>query len=327
MRYGIVTLALTVLFCGGSRAQSGAASSLQHPPGRLLEIAGTRLWVETEGSGEALLVLAGGPANSHVSMHPALSALADRFQLIYYDYRGRGKSAAAAPGDVSFERDLADLEALRRALGLQRIHLYGFSYGGLLAQAYALAYPQHMGRLVLANTLYSPQMWQQNHENINLELQRQHPEAWQRIQEMRARGVPSSAPEMQQLFALHGPLVRWYNPERASQLWKEPGSVNKTLYWEFVGHDIEFAIGGEVARLPDFRPRLRELRMPVLIMAGRYDRALYPQLQLEFKRHCPGARFVMLERSGSFGHVEEPETVLPLLRAFLTRPATANEGC
>jgi proline iminopeptidase len=80
---------------------------------------------------------------------------------------------------------------------------------------------------------------------------------------------------------------------------------------------VDFIIGGEVARLPDFRSRLKELRMPVLILAGRFDRALYPKLQMDFKRFCPQARFVMLERSGTFGHVEEPETVMTLVRAFL----------
>jgi proline iminopeptidase len=57
--------------------------------------------------------------------------------------------------------------------------------------------------------------------------------------------------------------------------------------------------------------------MPVLILAGRFDRALYPKLQMDFKRFCPQAKFVMLEKSGTWGHLEEPETVMPLLREFL----------
>lgn len=305
---------------GAAQAVPPASTNDGHPPGRLVSVNNTRLWVETEGSGEPLVVLVGGPANSHVSLHPAFSALSDRFQVIYYDYRGRGRSDAAAPKEVTFARDVADLEALREALGLPRIHLYGFSYGGLVAQAYALAHPDRVSRLVLANTLYSAPMWKLNHDNINLELQRQYPEVWEQIEALRAKGVRSSDPDMQKLFAVHGPLIRWYNPDNASRLRREPGSTNKMLYWEFVGDDIDFDIGGEVAKLPDFRPRLHELSMPVLILAGRYDRALYPQLQMDFKRYCPQATFVILERSGSYGHLEEPETVIPLLRDFLTAP-------
>lgn len=314
----IIGLAMLGFFHGGAHAADTRSIDDAHPPGRLVSINHTRLWVETEGRGEALVVLVGGPANSHTSLHPAFSALSDRFQVIYYDYRGRGRSVATEPEDVTFAGDVADLEALRQALNLPRMHLYGFSYGGLVAQAYALAHPDRVGRLVLANTLYSARMWKLNHDNINLELQRQYPEVWEQIEALRAQGVRSSDPRMQQLFSAHGPLIRWYDPDKAKRLRKEPGSVNKALYWEFVGDDIDFDIGGEVARLPDFRPRLHELSMPVLILAGRFDRALYPQLQMDFKRYAPQATFVMLERSGSYGHVEEPETVIPLVRQFLT---------
>jgi proline iminopeptidase len=323
MRY---LLAVGMLLCAlwpgyaGGQTGNGSSTEVEHPPGRFVSVNGTRLWVETEGTGEPLVVLVGGPANSHVSLHPAFSALSDRFQVIYYDYRGRGRSDAAAPGEVAFSRDVEDLEALRKALRLPRIHLYGFSYGGLVAQAYALKHPGQVDRLVLANTLYSAQMWKLNHDNINAELERQYPEIWARIETLRAGGVRSSSPEMQKLFAVHGPLIRWHNPDKAARIRKEPGSVNRTLYWEFVGDNIDFEIGGEVAALPDFRPRLHELRMPVLILAGRFDRALYPKLQLDFKRYCPQATFVMLERSGSYGHVEEPETVIPLVREFLAAP-------
>jgi proline iminopeptidase len=291
--------------------------AVAHAPGEFIDIGDTRLWVEREGSGEVLVLLAGGPANSHVNFHPTFSRLADRCEIVYYDYRGRGRSDAAPHGSITFDGDVADLDALRRALGVERIHLYGFSYGGLVAQAYALAHPQHVGRLVLANTLYSAAMWKANHDNINAELERQFPDEWDEILALRARGVLSSSSEMQRLFAVHGPLTRWYDASRAASLPTEPGSPNRALYYAFVGDDIEFDIGGEVAKLPDFRPRLAELAMPVLILAGRYDRALYPRLQREFRTYCPQARFVMLEKSGTFGHVEEPDTVLALLREFL----------
>lgn len=291
---------------------------IRHAPGRLVDANGTRLWVEREGSGEPLVLLAGGPANSHVAFHPAFSALADRHEIVYYDYRGRGRSDKPADlREITFDGDVDDLDALRRALGFERMNLYGFSYGGLVAQAYALRHPGRVGRLVLANTLYSASMWQANHDNINRELANQFPETWDEIEALRAAGHRSSSLEMQALFAVHGPLIRWYDAGKASRLPSEPGSVDKALYWHFAGDDIEFAIGGEVAKLPDFRPRLAELAMPVLILAGRYDRALYPRLQMDFRTYCPQARFVMLEKSGSFGHVEEPDTVMSLVREFL----------
>jgi proline iminopeptidase len=294
------------------------AGSIVHPPGRLIDVNGTRLWVETEGSGEPLLLLAGGPANSHLTFHPYFSALADRCQVIYLDYRGRGKSARPARWtDITFEQDVADIEGVREALGLERLSIYGFSYGGMVAQAYALRHPARVARLVLANTVHSPEMWQRNHENINREIANQFPEIWERILALRAEGHRSNDAEIQELYRVHVPLVRFYDPSNAARLLAEPGSRNPDLYRAFAGDDIEFFLGGEVARLPDFRPRLKELRMPLLILAGRYDRALYPACQLEFRRHAPQAEFVWMERSGSFAHIEEPERLFTLLRRFL----------
>ena len=295
-----------------------------HPPGTHVHIGDTRLWVEREGEGEPLLLLAGGPANSHLTFHPAFSALADEYEVIYVDYRGRGRSDPVTDyRTITFERDVADIEALRDALGLERMHVYGFSYGGMVAQAYALAHPDRVVSLILANTVHSPEMWQKNHENINREIANQFPEVWDEILRLRAVGVRSTAPEMQALYKVHAPLVRFYNPDNAAKLLSEPGSRNMELYTVFAGDDIEFFLGGEVARLPDFRPRLAELAMPLLVIAGRYDRALYPAYQREFARYAPRAELVMMERSGSFAHLEEPEALMALVRRFLASTAEA----
>src|SRR5688572_27768833 len=84
-----------------------------HPPGTHVSVNDTRLWVEREGRGEPLLLLSGGPANSHLTFHPAFSALADSYEVIYVDYRGRGRSEPAADyRTVTFAHDVADIDAL-----------------------------------------------------------------------------------------------------------------------------------------------------------------------------------------------------------------------
>jgi proline iminopeptidase len=297
---------------------SRPASTVAHAPGRHVPVGDTRLWIEEEGAGEPVLLLAGGPASSHVVFHPAFGTLAGTHRVIYLDYRCRGRSDPVDdPSTITFASDVADVAGLIRALGLGAVNVYGFSYGGMVAQALALDHPALVKRLVLANTLHSPEMWQRNHENINRELELQDPEVWDQILAFRAQGVPSTDPRVQQLYAVHSRLCRFYDPDNASKLPSEPGSKNAELYPVFAGEDVEFFIGGEVARLPDFRPRLRELGMPVLILAGRYDRALCPRYQLDFKRCAPQAEFRWMERSGTFSHIEEPETLMALLREFL----------
>jgi pimeloyl-ACP methyl ester carboxylesterase len=291
---------------------------VRHPSGEHREVRGHRLWVEREGRGDPVLLLSGlGPAGSHVIFHPHFDALASDHEVIYVDLHGRGRSDHPADlGEITFASDVADVAALLADLALGPVHVYGFSYGGLLGQALALEHPELVRSLTLANSLHSPEMWQLNHANINRELANQYPEVWQRITDLRAAGHCSTTPEMKAEFGAAVRLVRFYDPDNAELLAGEPGDRNLELYPLFCGHDVDFIIGGELARIPDFRPRLGGLTVPLLVLAGRYDRALYPALQRQFVTAAPGARFEVLERSGSFGHVEEPETVHALLRDF-----------
>jgi proline-specific peptidase len=289
---------------------------VSHAPGRHLRVRGHRLWVEEEGAGEPLLLLAGfGPGGSHVIFHPFFTGLADTFQVIYVDLYGRGRSDH--PDDlteITFAEDVADVTELIGEFG--PVHVYGFSYGGLVAQALALDHPELLRSLIIANSLHSPEMWQANHANINAELARQDPDAWGRITALRAKGLRSTHPEMGAEFAKAARLIRFYHPDNAALLANEPGARNLELYPVFVGADVDFIIGGEVARIPDFRPRLKEITVPVMVLAGRYDRALYPALQRQFTEFGPKIRLEFCEYSGSFSHLEEPDAVFGLVRDF-----------
>lgn len=292
---------------------------VRHPGGALRQGAGPhRLWVEREGRGDPVLLLAGlGPAGSHVVFHPHFDAMAEDHEVIYLDLHGRGRSDHPADlRELTFATDVADVAAVVRGLGVGPVHVYGFSYGGLLGQALALEHPDLVRTLTLANSLHSPEMWQLNHVNINRELANQHPEAWARVLELRAQGVPSTDPRAQRELAAAVRLVRFHDPDKVGLLATEPGARNLELYPLFCGADVDFVIGGEVARIPDFRPRLASIAAPMMVLAGRFDRALYPAMQQDFVRFAPATRFEVLERSGSFGHVEEPETVHALLRDF-----------
>lgn len=293
-------------------------TAFRHAAGEHVTVRGHSLWVESEGDGEPLLLLAGlGPAGSHVIFHPFFSTLADTFHVMYVDLHGRGRSERPDDlGTITFAGDVQDVAELIDRLGLGPVHLYGFSYGGLIGQAIALEHPQLLRSLVLANTLHGPEMWQLNHANINRELANQHPEIWQQIMRGRSDGLFSTDEAMAEQFRVHAPLVRFYNPDNASLLATEPGARNAELYPLFCGRDVDFIIGRQVAEIPDFRPRLKEITVPTLVLAGRYDRALYPRLQYQFSEFAPQISVKILERSGSFSHVEEPEAVFALVRDF-----------
>jgi len=113
-----------------------------------------KLYYETEGEGQPLVLLNGGPGFSHEYLQP-LRALASEARLIFFDQRGTGQSGKADPQDYTVEANVEDVEQLRRELQLDSWIVFGHSWGGMLAQAYVLKYPQHVSGLILADTFSS----------------------------------------------------------------------------------------------------------------------------------------------------------------------------
>ncbi|HEY7292831.1 MAG TPA: alpha/beta hydrolase [Vicinamibacterales bacterium] len=110
------------------------------------------LYVREIGRGQPAIVLHGGPDFDSAYLLPDLDRLADKLRLIYYDQRGRGKSAAHVhPEEVSLASDLDDLDRIRRHFSLKAPILLGHSWGTVLALEYALRHPANVSRLILMN--------------------------------------------------------------------------------------------------------------------------------------------------------------------------------
>ncbi len=115
--------------------------------GRYVHVNGAKLWVVTVGKGDPLFIIPGGPGGNHLG-YRNFDSLAGHNMIIYFDGFGRGKSDTAADvREYSLQRDIEDLEGLRKGLGFDEINVLGHSYGGLVAQGYALQYPQHVKHL------------------------------------------------------------------------------------------------------------------------------------------------------------------------------------
>jgi len=110
-------------------------------------------------------------------------------------------------------------------------------------------------------------------------------------------------------------LLYFYNPLNVSKL---QSGFNPEVYYTIAGEDADFLIGGDIAKL-DFRAQLKNLKMPTLILAGRYDRVSLPRFSLQFKQYAPQAQFVMFEKSGHNPFVEENEKTMEVLKEFLSK--------
>src|SRR5271170_5117243 len=101
-----------------------------------------------------VLALHGGPGATHDYLLALNDLVPSGYRVVYYDQIGCGRSdLARKTSEYTVERDVNDLEAIRRRLGLGPVHLLGSSYGGMLAIAYTLAHPEGVRSLISASGL------------------------------------------------------------------------------------------------------------------------------------------------------------------------------
>ena len=289
--------------------------------GKYYEVNGAKIWTVSFGNGEPIFFIAGGPGNAHYYLR-SFDSLFTTNTLVYFDAFGRGKSDTAKNvTEYSLQRDIEDLEALRKAMGFSKISILGHSYGGLVAQSYAIKYPEYVSHLILANTFHSYLMWQENDDNSNREIKTNYPEVWEELIDAREQGIISSDQIHQEIYGKvpYGFLYA-YNPENFYRTGRKPypNSNNSKLYYQMVGKDGDFIVGNDIGNF-DFRKELKDFNMFILIYGGRYDRVAVPWMMVKYKQYCPQAKFVMLEKSGHNPQVEEPEVLFKLIRDFLEK--------
>ncbi|MEI9947212.1 MAG: alpha/beta hydrolase [Chitinophagaceae bacterium] len=294
--------------------------------GKYYTVNGAKLWVVTVGKGEPMILIAGGPGGVHRGLRSFDSLAKSNIQLIYFDGFGRGKSDTAKDVKAyTLERDIDDIEGLRKAMNLNKISLLGHSYGGVVAQGYAVKYGQNLSHLILANSFHSFIMWQKNDDNSNHEIKTNYPEVWEELMKIREAGAVSSDENHQEIYGRvpYGFLYA-YNPARFEPQAPAPGTARRTypnsfnskLYYQMVGKDGDFIVGNDIGNF-DYRKQLKDLKMPVLIIGGRYDRVAVPEMMVKYKEYCPQAQFVMFEKSGHNPQVEEPGKEFPIIISFL----------
>jgi proline iminopeptidase len=315
MKHCILAVFSFITLCAAAQDKK-----FQHPEGEFLTVNKSKLWIEQEGKGDPIILISGGPGGAHVGMH-SFDTLAQCSRLIFVDGFGRGKSDVAKDAkEYTLDRDIEDIEGIRKALKLETISVLGHSYGGLVAQGYALRYPSHVKKLILASTFHSFVMWQENDDNSNREIKENYPEVWDTLCKIRDKGYISSDTLHQTIYGKvpYGFLYA-YNPDNFLR-GRDPGypnSFNTALYYQMVGKDGDFIVGSDIGNF-DFRKDLKKLTMPVLIVAGRYDRVAVPKMELLYKDYCPQAKFVMFERSGHNPQVEEKGKLFDLIKEFMS---------
>lgn len=114
-----------------------------------------------------LFLIHGGPGGNHIHFKYDSIKLQDYAQLVFIDQRGCGWSKKTNRSHYTLANNIADIEALRKYLGLKRISILGVSYGGMVAQGYAIKYAKNVEKLILVSTAPSHHFITKAQQNLS----------------------------------------------------------------------------------------------------------------------------------------------------------------
>ena len=284
---------------------------------------GFETWYRIEGElggGPAPLVaLHGGPGAVHDYLLPLVDLAREGRAVVFYDQLGNGRSThlPERKGDGDFwtpELFVRELANLIRHLGLERHHVLGQSWGGFLAQEYALTQPAGLRSLVLSNTAASFPDFLAECNRLRTELPADVQETLQRHED---EGTTDDSEYMEAAMVFYlrhvCRLPQW--PEQVVQAFAAI-EVDPTVYHTMNGPS-EFHVVGTIKDWQS-KDRLGEIRVPTLVVSGRYDETT-PALQETLIAGIAGAEQVIFEDSAHMPFWEERQRFMSVVGDFLAR--------
>jgi pimeloyl-ACP methyl ester carboxylesterase len=252
-----------------------------------------RTWYRVTGEDgrTPLICLHGGPGSTHNYFAP-LERLADERPVVLYDQLGCGRSDRPEDVEWCLPVFLDELDALREHLGLERVHLLGTSWGGVLALEHALARQGSLASLILSSTLASVAEWAAEARRLR-------------------SAIPGTDEEVVGEFGARHFYRRGEEPSELVRMRAERGQRVYEAMWGPNEWTITGALDGW-----DVRPRLHELTLPTLVLRGAYDLST-PEISRTLCRGIPRAQEAVFEHSSHTPVLEETERYLRVVREFL----------
>ncbi len=261
------------------------------------------------GSGQPLVV------PNAVYLEDDFAGLAAGREVVFYDLRGRGRSDAVAdPARLGIERDVADLEAVRSAVGFEQMDLMGHSYLGLMVILYALEHPERVGRIVQLGPAGPAAEFLDRTPRPGSDPEALDLAAWQALLADRSTLVRDPKTHNRRFWEIFLPYM--FGDPKKARAYRMPNLDDVPNEWP---SNMNRTIQGVFATLTsyDVRERAAEVKAPVLIVHGTKDRNA-PYESGPAWRDCLGnARLLTIEGAAHMPWAEEPDQVLPAIEAFL----------
>ncbi len=317
----LVLALVALLQCPSAPAQ---APAVYHQEEGFVDAHGVLIYYVSIGHGAPLLVVHGGPGADHTYFLPYLLTLARTHRLIFIDERGSGRSQRLEDTSLyTVENMVEDVEDVRQALNLGKISLLGHSYGGVLAQAYALKYQQNLSHLILNSTF--PSTVQMN-AVLAREKAQMPPKKLKRLNELEQAGLFGKGeawehgryPEEYAKLAWGPGYFPFLYGARPDPTYDPLGQLMGTsweLYRAMWGEHGEFVIDGNLKSV-EYVDRLDSIHVPTLVMAGDHDEC-DPSLSKEMHEKIADSELVILPNAGHMNFVDQPEMWQKAVEGFL----------
>jgi proline iminopeptidase len=278
---------------------------------------GAGLFYRVVGDGpDTLVMIHGGPGMDMGYMVPDFAPLAAHHRLVFYDQRGGGRSELLRddPALYTMARHVADLEALRRRFGLDHMTLVAHSFGPAIAASYAIAHPDRVARMIFLGPVPPRQgdMEARYGKTIEARLTPAQRAEMARLEDAMVHGAdPVQA--CRAYWAI-GVLPRVASPDLASRVTGDFCSAGA----DGIRHGMAIAGPHTAESLGawDFRPALRAVTAPTLVIHGELD-AIPMDLVEEWTTALPAARLIKVPGASHFPYVERPDVVWPAIEEFL----------
>jgi L-proline amide hydrolase len=285
---------------------------------------GYKTWYRIGGEGEdegklPVLLLHGGPGGTHDYLE-SLEALAETGRrAIFYDQLGCGKSDRSDESMWTVETFVHEVGVVRDQLGLDRIHLYGHSWGGMLGMEYALTQPGGLESLIVAHSPSSIPQWVSEANRLRAELP---PDVQATLTKHEEAGTTRD-PEYEQACLVFYKrhvcrLDEWPDyVQRSFKFLEEHGEV-----YRYMNGPSEFHVVGTIKDW-DITHRLGEIRVPTMVITGEHDEAT-PAINRTVSGAIPGSESVIYPGGSHLSHAEDPEGYLRVIDDFWTRIETGS---
>lgn len=249
--------------------------------------------------GIPVLVLSGGPGTDsrYMRVGGALDRLGQERPLIFFDQRGTSRSSASNGGE-SIAQYIGDLEAIRKAVGAERLDVLGHSFGGYLAIAYTAAFSDRVRSVVLIDS------------------------APPKLSDL-TQLLPDVYPDRIEAWRKKRATLGLNNPSSESAIFMSMEFVTDEAFRDYLSavaaHRDNIvannALRRDMAKL-DYWPSVRQFKQPTLVIHGRFDAVVAPSNSWRLHQAMNNSEFRIIESAGHLPHIERPDAFLEIVRPF-----------